>query len=362
MRVLSIDGGGIRGIIAATVLMALEEATSRRIAHLFDLIAGTSTGGILALASTCPQGAGLPKPASETRSLYVEHGDEIFPLGGHPTVGFNPKGSRTPLPPGATARQRFEHFMGYENIRKTFAPFGGDRHQGNARYPAGPLEALLHRELGDTMMSSALLPVAIISYDIEAGEPLVFRGGGLEQGTLGDTQMRHVARATSAGPTFFPSLIYTDSTGRSRRCVDGGVVANDPAFVAYSDAVRHLTTQGGNQSDILLVSIGTGLPSNGAASEAEDVPELVDRRTWLSLAGPLTKALSSGPAELMREHLDRMLGIRYVRLQTELGFGAVHAMDNAQPHNIAALVRTGEALVEDRAAEIRSLASLLMSG
>lgn len=72
------------------------------------------------------------------------------------------------------------------------------------------------------------------------------------------------------------------------------------------------------------------------------------------------KALTSGPAELMREHLGRMLGTRYVRFQTDLGFGAVHAMDNVQPDNITGLVRTGEALVENRAVDIQSLASLLV--
>jgi uncharacterized protein len=323
------------------------------------LIAGTSTGGILALASACPQDDGLPKPAVEVRSLYVDHGAEIFPLGGQPLVRFNPAGTRTPLPPGSTTRQRFEHFMGYENLRKIFAPSGGDRHQGNARYPAGALERLLHRELGDTMMSSALCPVAIVSYDIDAGKPLVFRGGGLEQGVLGDTEMRNVARATSAGPTFFPPLLYTDTNRQVRRCVDGGVVANDPAFVAYSDAFRYLMTQGGEPSSINLVSIGTGQSSASVATESEVVPELIDRRTWLSLAGPLAKALSSGPAELMREHLDRMLGSRYVRFQTDLGPGAVHAMDNVEPGNIAALIRTGEALVEVCAAEIDSLARTL---
>src|SRR3954469_18377138 len=74
MRVLSIDGGGIRGVIPALVLTELERRAGRRTFELFDLIAGTSTGGILACALCAPD----PLPASQLVGLYEERGPDIF--------------------------------------------------------------------------------------------------------------------------------------------------------------------------------------------------------------------------------------------------------------------------------------------
>ena len=74
MKVLAIDGGGIRGLIPALVLAEIERRTGRRIADMVDLIAGTSTGGILA----CALGKPDPLPAAEIAALYDEEGPKIF--------------------------------------------------------------------------------------------------------------------------------------------------------------------------------------------------------------------------------------------------------------------------------------------
>lgn len=224
---------------------------------MFDVIVGTSTGGILTLALTCPQPNGTARSAADARSLYLQRGASIFPLGGVPMVGAPPGGVReklfgvrTPLPAGATPAERMKHFMGWGNVAKVAAPLGGQGAQGNARYPAGPLEAELKAQLGDAMMSSALRPIAIVACDLDRGTPLVFRGGGLPQGVLGDTQMRHVARATSAGPTFFSALQYRDAQQVNRQCVDGGLVANDPAMVGFAEGQRQgALGEGGTMGD-----------------------------------------------------------------------------------------------------------------
>jgi len=192
VRALSIDGGGIRGIIPATILMQLEAETGKRVFELFDVIVGTSTGGILALAATCAQADGRPKPMSQIRSLYLDRGPNIFPLGGTPMVGV-PKttssalfGVRTALPPAAGLGERFRHFMGYENIAKMFSPTGGRGAQGNARYPATYLDAELQAQFGGTSMAAAIRPVAVLSCDLDRRTPLIFTGGSLPQGVLGD--------------------------------------------------------------------------------------------------------------------------------------------------------------------------------
>ncbi|HWC14127.1 MAG TPA: patatin-like phospholipase family protein [Actinomycetota bacterium] len=351
-------------MIPATLLADLEARSGRHAFEMFDLLVGTSTGCILALALTCPQATGTPRSANEIRKLYLERGGSIFPLGGMPlarmprSVSDAALGYRSPLPPGATLGDKMKRFMGTGNIRKVFAPFGGDRSQGNARYPPGPLEHELQEQFGSVLMSHALRPVIGVSCDFATQKPLIFRGGGLTQGELGDAQMWHVARASSAGPTFFPPFRYRDTVGVSHECVDGGLVANDPAIVGLTEALAMRQLDPRRQDEILLVSIGTGHKA-GRQPEMDDVVQLADQRTWLQIAPRLAGTLSSAGGELLREQLSRAMGSRYVRLQTTLEFGAMHAMDNVSPANLEALRQTGEHLVQASRAKIDKLLPML---
>ena len=269
IRVLSIDGGGMRGVLPATVLAALEKDSGHRIADLFDMVVGTSTGGILALGLLAPNASGRPAfTAQQLLELYHARGAEIFPLGGEPAVHYSGLlGTRTALPPNASFGERFRHFMGYENIEKLVAPLGGQR---NSRYPATGLERVLSDWLDDVRLSQALKPVAITSYDYSTRQPVLFRS---YDGT--HPLMREVARATSAGPTFFP---VASISGLPGQFIDGGVFANDPAFIGFMEAHAY-TAQA---QDILLVSLGTGMPK-GEVPADDDVPlQLVDGMNWAS--------------------------------------------------------------------------------
>jgi len=290
IRALSIDGGGLRGIIPATVLMALEELSGRRAHELFDVVAGTSTGAILALGLTCPG----PQTAGELRGLYLERGAAVFPDGAEP---------------------------------------------GEPRDPA-PLAAELRQRLGATTMSQALLPALAVSCDGDARRPVVFRGGGLDPGAVGDAPMVRAALASAAFPGVFPAVEHTGADGVARRCVDGGLIANDPALAALAEGLAMAPGE-----RVVLVSLGTGV------APAPVTPEEPD---------PVALAVAVAP-ELVRESLRRALGDGYVRVQTALGFGAVRAFDDASPANLEALRRTAEDLV---ARERRSLEALirLLSG
>lgn len=351
LRVLSIDGGGIRGVIPATILAEIERVSGRTIADLFDLVVGTSTGGILALAMTCPRGGQGPRSAAEVGALYEQRGGRIFPLGGHPIVE---PGRLVPSLDGTagSVMAKLRRLAGWDGIAKTLSPFGGGRGgHGNARYPAGPLEEELREQLGATMLSAAVKPVCVVSCDLERGVPLVLRGGGLDQSPIGDVSMCEAARATSAGPTFFPLHPLRDESGTVRMCADGGLVANDPAFVGFSEATAMARTTGTGTEGVVLVSIGTG-QARARPPEIDDVPQLTPNRTWLSLPKPIAKTLTAAGGELQREQLRQILGPDYLRLQPTLGFGAVHAMDNATPRNIAALRKTADQFVRDEAAAI----------
>jgi patatin-like phospholipase/acyl hydrolase len=199
MKVLSIDGGGIRGLIPALVLAEIERRTSRRIADLVDMIAGTSTGGILA----CALGKPDPLPASEIASLYVEEGPKIFD----------------------------------RSLLKQITSLGGYLDE---RYSDKGLVRALERYLGTTSMRDATLPLLLTTYDTEAREIHLLRSEGEHSGA----SMVDAAHATSAAPTYFEPVRLEGAT-----LIDGGVFATNPALVAYAEVRGQLD---------LLLSLGTG--------------------------------------------------------------------------------------------------------
>jgi uncharacterized protein len=199
MKVLSIDGGGIRGLIPALVLAEIEQRTERRIADLVDMIAGTSTGGILA----CALGKPDPLPAAEIASLYVEEGPKIFD----------------------------------RSLLKQITSLGGYLDE---RYSAGGLVKALERYLGDTPMSAATLPLVLTAYDTESRAIHLLRSEGPNSGAT----MVDAAHATSAAPTYFEPVQLGGAT-----LIDGGVFAINPSLVAFAEVRGKLD---------LLLSLGTG--------------------------------------------------------------------------------------------------------
>src|SRR3954454_15486740 len=207
MRVLSIDGGGIRGIVPATVLADLEQRTGRPVCDLFDLIGGTSTGGILALALTRPGEGGPRWSAAEIVRLYVEEGPRIF--------------SRS--------------------LGKRITSVDGLIDQ---RYSNGPLREVLEQYLGETTGDPALTDVFVTAYDPQARKPKFFKSWREDAGV----PMAVAAEATAAAPTYFEPVAVGDAA-----LIDGGVFAGNPAMCAYAEAVRLRP-----QDATTLVSLGTG--------------------------------------------------------------------------------------------------------
>src|SRR5919107_5615039 len=139
MKVLCIDGGGIRGLIPALVLAEIERRTGRRVVTMVDLVAGTSTGGILACALTRQGDDGAPRyGAAELADLYVQEGPKIFD----------------------------------RSLVKKIRSLGG---LIDERYDADGLDATLAQYLGDDPLSGALRDVLITAYDIERRAAFFFR-------------------------------------------------------------------------------------------------------------------------------------------------------------------------------------------
>ena len=322
-RILSIDGGGIRGIIPARILEWLEAKLARRTSDVFHLVSGTSTGGIIAAGLTKPGGQGQGKHRSALKAkdlldLYVNHGSEIF-------------------------NRSFWH--GITSV-------GGLLEE---KYSEKGLETLFRRYLGAAQLANCTADTLVTSYDIHCRKPYFFKSWRAKKEPLRNFRLRDVARATSAAPTYFePALVRPVGRSKDHALVDGGVFANNPAMCAYASA-RVIYPKA---TDILMVSIGTG--------EHTRRIEYKDAEDWglVEWARPLLSVIFDGVADTVDYQLRQVLapqrrgGQRYYRFQIRLKEGN-DDMDDATRANIATLVRKADEILENQAAEFEALATVL---
>ena len=175
-KILSIDGGGIRGLIPALILQEIETQTGKPIYKLFDLIVGTSTGGILAIGLTKP---GNVFSAKELVSLYRNQGGEIFT----------------------------------RSLWKYASSVGG---VFDERYNEDSLEEILKERFGETELKATRRDIIITSYDIEKRKPYLFKSSKAKNPGRNHL-LRDVARATSAAPTYFEPLLMDNKRWPQKR-------------------------------------------------------------------------------------------------------------------------------------------------
>jgi hypothetical protein len=356
--ILSIDGGGIRGIIPAMILAEIERRTGHRIAEMFDLIAGTSMGGILALGLTAPDNQTANRPryeASQLVSFYEEKGKEIFHSFWREVVSL--------------------HGLVEE------------------RYPSEPIEGVLQKYLGQqTRLSQALTEVLITSYEIETCRPFFFtrRKARAQRGRRFDPRMWEVARATTAAPAYFAPF----QIRRSKRShlaplafIDAGIFVNNPTLCAYAEAVgvrgqppgvaapegqpggsrqseRPVEVRVGDGAnadapDYLVVSLGTG--------EINAPIRYEDAKSWGTLrwARPLIDIAYDGGSDTVDGQMRQLMHVvkkpfLYFRFQPSLGEG-LSALDDTSDRNLADLKRRAELLFDDleKSEKIGNLCKLL---
>lgn len=322
VRILSIDGGGMRGIVPAVLLEALEARVKKPLSEVFDLIAGTSTGGIIALALSKPDQSGRPQysPAAIC-NLYRQEGKRIF-------------------------NRPVAHIV---------ATLGG---LTGPKYPADGIDQVLREYLGEVRLSKALTRVMVTSYDTAASTPYFFKSfrpklEGYESShgdatSPDDHLMRLAARATSAAPTFFPPLALAniDRTEPERALIDGGVFADNPSMCALAEAVRRFPDR-----KYLLVSLGTG-------SDQEQLLYGEVRRFGLACwAVPILKVVFDGVSDATDYELSQILGpSNYFRFQCD---SHDLQMDDASDEAIKRLLQYANDLVKESVADLDRLANLL---
>lgn len=318
-RILSLDGGGIRGIIPALVLADLERRTRRPVAELFDLIAGTSTGGILALGLVRPGPDGRPQHSAQAMvELYAKDGPRIF--------------ARAPLHRIAALGNLLEE-----------------------KYPSAGVETVLAEHFGEALLSEALTTVFVTSYDIEMREPYFFKSHRARKDPRRDHPMRDAARATSAAPTFFePARIESDDPNGYKALVDGGVYANNPSACAVVEAMCEF---GARVEDIVMLSLGTEELTKPIMYE--------DARRWglANWAQPVLSVVFDGVSDTVNYQVQSLLGKagaidRYLRIQPTLAT-ASDAMDDASPRNLKLLELLAERMIAENDAKLDAVGTLL---
>jgi uncharacterized protein len=242
-RILCLDGGGILGAFTAAVLDHWEKATGRNVADHFDLIAGTSTGGILAV------GLGLGLSAGDLLKFYHEEGPKIFATGGE----------------ARGLWLSFRHWFGSKFDREVLRAKIAE-----ALARAGHAATTVTLEASRTRL-------VIPAYDAESDSIIVFRtphgrGGAADAGR----RCLDVALATAAAPTYFdPAEVGTFQV------IDGGVWANSPTTVALAEAVYEL---GIAPERVEMLSVGTTY-----APKLLGRPLLVDRPMIEALVKPFVR-------------------------------------------------------------------------
>lgn len=348
--ILSIDGGGMRGIVPSVLLAKLsslleEMGDNRPLYAHFDLIAGTSTGGLLALALSAP--VEKTNLVADTRYIsYIFRQEE------------------------QTFWQRLRKQPGKESLSGTL-PFGVDtktletlylkhgrqifpKNQGRIfsqifidKYDCEPLERFLLQTFKDIPLSEAVVPTLVMSYEASTGKPFVLSSHD-SHGFL----FREAARATSAAPTFFrPAYLYDRQEMCMQTLIDGGVVANNPSLYAYTEAKRlypnakkfHILSLSTASSDFTFTVSGAGTGVIG----------------WIDPAkgAPIQKIYATAQMQVVDHIAQKIPDLSYTRIHGTLG--EEYKLDATSSSALASMSKEAERIFGEHEESIRTFAKLL---
>jgi patatin-like phospholipase/acyl hydrolase len=331
VRILSLDGGGIRGIIPATIMKYAEEYLQKKapgttISDHFDFIAGTSTGGILTGLYLAPQDGDKSKAkfsASDALDFYVNEGYHIF---------------------NASKISGWKRLWGLRNATE-FSPRN--------------LEKLLKDKFEELKISEFIKPCLITTYNMNNKSAYFFTS--MEDTDKREFFVRDVLRSTSAAPTYFPpAKIKNIAKGAQKDQesvhminLDGGVFANNPTMCAYAEARNTNFKERNNQeptaSDMYILSIGTG--GGGFKIEKKEKSNKWSLIKWAKLIPDIMMDGSIDTVSFQMREVYNSIATKhpgsYLRINTpSIDRNYSPDMANASSENIKDLVKAGEKTLE----------------
>ncbi|KAI9200713.1 hypothetical protein LWI28_012127 [Acer negundo] len=337
ITILSIDGGGIRGLIPGTILAFLESELQKldgedaRIADYFDVIAGTSTGGLVTAMLTTPNEKNRPLfAAKDINDFYLSECPKIFPQ---------------------------PSFQLFANARKVMKALSGPKYDG--KY----LHSIVREKLGNTRLHQTLTNVVIPTFDIKRLQPTIFSSYEVKEKQSLDALLSDICIATSAAPTYLPAHTFETKTSagqvREFNLIDGGVAANNPALVAIGEVTKAIIR--GNSDffpikpmdygRLLVISLGTGSGKDQGKYSADAAAKwgVLD---WLTSGGstPLVDVFTQSSADMVDLHISAVFQAlhsdKYLRIQEDMLSGVVSSVDIATKKNLKDIVKVGEGLLK----------------
>ncbi len=332
VAILSVDGGGIRGYIPALILQEVEKRLARRgiekpLGRCFDLIAGTSTGAMIALGLTAPKE--LPNTAfslteaaytaSDLAAMYRDHGLEIFP-------------------------------------RRIFRQFQTMRHAFTEKYSDGRFYELLKHYFGERTINDALTNVLITSFDIDNYQPVIIKKTKSRRrvNKPANFYMSDATRASAAAPTYFePIRISSVDNSEHYSLIDGAVFANNPAMCAFIEAQKVFP----RAKEFVILSMGAGYSSPRWSYDQIKSWGVLE---WIqpSKGVPIANIMNRGQEQCVDYQLAHLPTVEYLRINPSIE-GCNPAIDDAAEETMACLKQSAERGIAEYEATINRIVSIL---
>jgi uncharacterized protein len=299
-NILSIDGGGLRGIVPLLILQQIEKRTGKRVHELFDMIAGTSTGGLIACCLTLrKEGSSEPLYGIEDLlKMYTEYGSTIFPIHSGLVKFF--KKADDLINPGFSDK-------GIDQVLKLF--------------------------IGEQRIKDSLKPILISTYDLNSNQTVFFKTSEASESNLANARIYDICRATSAAPTYLPAYSF-NYKGSMLTGIDGGVYINNPTMAAiaelskYGQAGFYKKSDGSRVAyeDISILSLGTG-SYTGSISQAQAANW--GQLQWIT---SLIDIMMRGVNQTTDYEAGEMIGMnKYLRLSIVIGEEKYAGLTDARP-------------------------------
>lgn len=353
ITMLCLDGGGIRGLIPSVVLAKLEERLqlidddkNLRLADYFDVIAGTSTGGLIAVMLTTPGEDKRPLfAAKDLKQFYLENGPKIFPS------------------------QKGQLHLGGWPVRTLWEP----------KYDGAFLHEKIKELTKEYTLADTLTKIVVPTFDVKRLAPVIFSSFEDEKTNKGKgkTEVKpflyDVCIGTSAAPLYFPAhsfQAFRPNTKEPRsefHLIDGGVAANNPTMAAISRVTREVLLGNpdfhpGVHNNFLIISIGTGSEKQKGLYTAEDCANW-GALSWVVKGGhnPLYSMFSHANSFLVDLNVTMLLHAHkcekhYLRIQDpDSLFNKERprfSMDNASKESMDYLIGIGDKLLKQKVGRV----------
>ena len=325
-RILSIDGGGIKGIVPAVVLLHLEKLLKQlsknqnsRIHDYFDLFSGASTGAIIIAGLLSPDKNNRAKYSSEEiLDLYLENGHIIF---------------------NSSLFQEIKSVSGIVNVK----------------YDPEGLESVFEKYFGKSELKCLLKPSLIPVYDLSRGKNYFFRQQKALISPRHNFYVKDLLRGATSALSYFPPAQISTVNGLEHRCfIDGGVFANNPALSAYAEFRYHNSNL--HAKDTMMLSLGTGRKTTNLDCE---VTANWGAAEWLYQGSYLTSnAVASASDYQLNAVYDNKPN--YLRLDASFDDEQSSSMDNTDKEYLDYLISLGESIVKEKQSDINTFAEELI--